>query len=823
MFDNDSDASNLISEKPVITISVRNFVEFLLRSGSIDNRVKSSSSDVETMQEGARIHRMIQHKMGIEYHAEVSVFNICSFENFDLKVEGRADGIIEGNPLTVDEIKTTHKDLIKLTEPDPVHLAQAKCYAYFILKELDDTIDKGVVTGHEIAVKGDKCLNEICVRMTYCNADTLQCKYFHDTYTYSELQVFYNELLDSYKRWADFEVTWPHIRNTSIKELTFPYEYRMGQKELIGQIYHTISDKSRLFVEAPTGTGKTIATLYPSIKAMGEGKDRRIFYLTAKTITRTAACDCIDLLRERSLRLKSVVITAKEKICMCTENVKCNPDDCPYANGHFDRINDAIFDLLTNEDSFTREVVMDYAAKHMVCPFEFCLDMSLFSDTIICDYNYVFDPNVYLRRFFSEGIRDDYIFLVDEAHNLVDRAMGMYSAQLSKETILRMKAIVRPFDAALPKALEKCNKRLLELKKEYEKCSVLDDITPLVIALLTCRANCERFLEDVDNFPDKEEFLDFYFELRHFLNMYENITEDDYLIYNRIDEKGEFVVKLLCTNPARSLRQCLDKGNSTIFFSATLLPIQYFKDMLTGEDDSAVYAKSVFDPAKRGLFIARDVSSKYTRRTKTEFYNIASYINDAIRSHHGNYMVFFPSYSFMRDVLEPFNEYFLDDDIMLITQNPRMTEEEREGFLNCFSDGITDLSFKSLVGFCVMGGIFSEGIDLKGDNLIGSIIVGTGLPMVSDEREILRVKYDEEGYNGFDYAYRYPGMNRVLQAAGRVIRTEEDTGVVMLLDERFLQTNYTKLFPREWSGAKQVTVNNIKNEVEKLWKTIEAL
>ena len=810
-------------ERPQLTVSVRNFVEFLLRSGNIDNRIKASGSDVETMQEGARIHRMIQHKMGIEYHPEVSVFYVHSFDNYDLKVEGRADGIIEGDTFTVDEIKTTHKDLIKVVNPDPVHLAQAKCYAYFILKELNVALDSKVVTGEEIAVSGDKSFAEICVRMTYCNADTLQCKYFHETYTFAELEAFFMELLMQYKKWADFELEWPSVRNASIDSLTFPFDYRAGQKELIGQIYHTIVNDNRLFVEAPTGTGKTIATLYPSIKAMGEGRSRRIFYLTAKTITRTAACDCIDLLRDKDLRLKSVVITAKEKICMCTENTKCNPDDCPYANGHYDRVNDAVYDMLSNEDSYTREVVMEYANKHMVCPFELCLDMSLFSDTIICDYNYVFDPNVYLRRFFAEGIRDDYIFLVDEAHNLVERAMSMYSAELTKEQFLKMKALVRPFDAALARSLEKCNKRFLELKHECEKCSVIDDISPLVISLLTCKSNCDRFLEENDNFPDKEELLDFYFDLRHFLNMYENITEDDYLIYNRVNENNEFVVKLLCTNPARSLKQSLDKGISTIFFSATLLPIQYFKDMLTGEDDSAVYANSIFDPKKRGLFIAKDVSSKYSRRNDTEYYNIAGYINTAIRAHHGNYIVFFPSYSFMKSVIEPFEECFLDEDIMLLKQNPRMSEEEREFFLNCFSDGVTDLKFKSLVGFCVMGGIFSEGIDLKGENLIGSIIIGTGLPMVSDEREILKNKYDEEGFNGFDYAYRYPGMNKVLQAAGRVIRTEEDTGVVLLLDERFLQQSYVKLFPREWKNVKQVYSGNVRKMMQSFWTELESL
>jgi len=806
--------------KPLLSVSVRDFVEFLLRNGSIDNRRKSSGPDVNSMQEGARIHRLLQHRMGLDYHAEVSVSYTHSFDDYDIMVEGRADGIIEGNPMTIDEIKTTHRDLIRLTEPDPVHLAQAKCYAYFVLKELNMNLDRKVVTGEEIAVSGDRSFSEICVRMTYCNVETLECKYFHETYTFAEIEAFYMGLLFSYKKWSDFEMSWPGVRNETIQAMHFPFEFRKGQKELISQIYHTITSGERLFVEAPTGTGKTIANMYPSLKAMGEGISNRIFYLTAKTITRTAACDCIELLRNEGLSVKSVVITAKEKICACTENLKCNPNDCPYADGHFDRVNDAVYDLLTHEDSFTRDVIMEYACRHMVCPFEMCLDMSLFSDVIICDYNYVFDPNVYLRRFFNEGIRGDYIFLVDEAHNLVERAMGMYSAQIVKEKLLDVKARVKPFDSKLAKALENCNKRMLEFRKEYEKCSEIEDISAFVASLLKCHANIDRFLDGAENFPDREELLDLYFDIRHFLNMYENMTENDYLIYDRVNENNEFMIKLFCTNPARSLRQCLEKGVSTVFFSATLLPIQYFKDMLTGEDDNAVYASSVFDPAKRGLYIAGDVSSKYTRRTQSEYYNIASYINATVRAHSGNYMVFFPSYSFMNSVLEPFESFFKNKEMLLMTQNPRMSEEERERFLSCFSEGITDTAYKSVVGFCVMGGIFSEGIDLKGDNLIGSIIVGTGLPMVGDEREILKNKYDEEGYNGFDYAYRYPGMNKVLQAAGRVIRTEQDTGVVLLLDERFLQQNYLKLFPREWSRYNRLSVDTARSGIENFWNTV---
>lgn len=806
-----SEMINNMEFRPVVRVSVRNLVEFILRSGDIDNRRKSKASDVETMQEGARIHRMIQKRMGTSYHPEVFLKTKVTFEKFDLMIEGRADGIIEGNPVIIDEIKSTHKDLDHLKEPDPVHLAQAKCYAYIVLATLlnpenfiEDQVDAIRPYGPEVVT------DAISVRMTYCNVETLDVKHFHENYTFKEISDWFLHITNEYRKWAEFEIEWRDIRNQSINTLSFPFEYREGQKELVASVYKNIINNKRLFIEAPTGTGKTVSTIYPAVRAMGEGRTSKIFYLTAKTITRTAALECFNHLRDMNLRMKTVIITARDKVCFLDKS-DCNPDACPYAKGHFDRVNDAIYDLLINEDSFSRETIEEYAKKYEVCPFEMGLDMSLFSDSIICDYNYVFDPNVYLRRFFAEGNSSDYTFLVDEAHNLVDRAMEMYSAVLKKETFLETKRKVKPYDKRLEKALDACNKQLLILKKECESCNVLDEISSFVIALIKCNGQLERFLDEDEKCPDREDVLDLYFEVRHFLNMYENMTDEDYLIYDRIDDDGDFMLKLLCTNPSRSIRTCLDKGISTTFFSATLLPIQYFKDMLADPEDTAVYAHSVFDPANRGIFVASDVSSKYTRRNETEYYNIASYINTVVKKMQGNYLVFFPSYSFLGNVYSVYEDFFMDDSIKCLVQNSHMSEADREEFLSNFE------SNKNVVGFCVMGGIFSEGIDLKGDSLIGTIIVGTGLPMVNPERDILKNKYDEDDANGFDYAYRFPGMNKVLQAAGRVIRTEEDKGVIVLLDERFLQGYNRRLFPREWSGYKEVSLKNIGKEIEDFW------
>lgn len=811
--------SDLLINKPVIKVSVRNLVEFILRDGDIDNRKKSKGSDVETMQEGARIHRMIQKRMGTDYHPEVFLKIRKAYEDFDIVVEGRADGIIDGNPITIDEIKSTHSEMIHITKADPVHLAQAKCYAYIVLKTLlTKDEDPAIEDQAEMLVPyGEPTTDAISVRMTYCNVETLEIKYFHENYTFSELSDWFENLLMEYRKWAEFELNWKNIRNDSINQLSFPFPFREGQKELVAQVYKTIVDKKRLFVEAPTGTGKTVSTIYPAVRAMGEGRSSKIFYLTAKTITRTAALECFNHLREKNLKMKTVIITARDKACML-EKTECNPDACPYAKGHFTRVNEAIYDLLIHEDSFSRETIREYAEKYQVCPFEMSLDMSLFSDSIICDYNYVFDPNVYLRRFFAEGSSGDYIFLVDEAHNLVDRAMDMYSGVIIKENVQEIKRLIKAYDKKLEKALEGVNKQLLALKKECEKVRVLDEITSLVIALIKCNGQLERFLDEDEKCPDKDKVLDLYFEVRHFLNMYENMTDEDYIIYDRFTDDNEFMVKLLCTNPSRSIRTCLDKGISTTFFSATLLPIQYFKDMLADPEDNAVYAHSIFDPRKRGLFIANDVSSKYTRRNETEYNNIAKYISMITKRKQGNYLVFFPSYSFLQSVYSAFEDFFVDVNTECIVQSSRMSEEEREEFLKRFERGGND---GILIGFCVMGGVFSEGIDLRGENLIGTIIVGTGLPMVNPERDILKDKYDEDDGIGFDYAYRFPGMNKVLQAAGRVIRTEEDKGVIVLLDERFLQGNNKRLFPREWSSFEEVSLRTAAGKIDAFWDRFE--
>ena len=775
-----------------IRISVRNLVEFIFRSGDIDNRI-GKGAQKEAMQEGSRMHRKIQGRMGMEYRAEVPLKLEVLQEQYVLALEGRADGIItNADGVTVDEIKCMYTDVTRFEEPIFVHKAQAMCYAYIY------ALQNG--------------LDQISVQLTYCDLDTEEICRFEEAFSFFWLERWFQDMMEAYRKWTDFQFAWRKIRQTSIQTLEFPFPYREGQYKLVGDVYRTIHRKKILFIQAPTGTGKTISTLFPAIRAVGENLGDKIFYLTAKTITRTVAKDTCDLLKAKGYRGKVIVLTAKEKMCPC-EEMDCNPSNCLRAKGHYDRVNDAVYDLIITEEDFTRERMLAQAEKYQVCPFEMSLDASLYADIIICDYNYVFDPNVYLKRFFSEEEKGDYIFLVDEAHNLVERGREMYSAVLVKEEILTVKKLVRGKDRKLEAALEKCNRQMLEWKRECETYTIYESIGAFAFSLMRLMSLLDIFLQSRGEMPERKEVTEFYLNLRHFMNMFERVDEN-YVLYSDFDETDRFCLHLYCVNPSVNLQECLERGKSTIFFSATLLPVNYYKNLLSSKKDNyAVYADSAFREEQRLLFIGRDVSSLYTRRTLGEFHRIALYIQQVLRAKKGNYLIFFPSYRFMEDVYEQFlavNEQEAD----CMMQSGNMNEADREEFIQEFSNP----RGKSLAAFCVLGGIFSEGIDLKEDLLIGVLIVGTGLPQICNQREILKEYYQEENGQGFDYAYQYPGMNKVLQAAGRVIRTASDRGIIGLLDERFLRSDYRQLFPREWSQYEVHTLDSLPEALEAFWK-----
>lgn len=780
-------------EKEVLRISVRNLVEFILRTGDLDTR-KGSFADKESMAKGSKIHRKIQKQMDAQYQAEVSLECKVEYEEFIIQVEGRADGIIHTeDSVIIDEIKGVHRKLSSLEEPLEVHLAQAKCYAF--------------IYGTEIQQEHMK------VQMTYCNLETEDILRFTREYTLEELTTWFEWLVNQYYIWALWQHQWRITRNTSMQGMEFPFPYRPGQRDVVSSVYRTILRKMQLFIQAPTGVGKTMSTLFPAVRSMGEGISEKIFYLTAKTITRKVAWDAFQILREQGLRCKVLILTAKEKMCVCDE-VECNPVSCPRAKGHFDRVNEAVFQLLQEGDSFDRDSILEYSEKYQVCPYEMSLDVATWVDAVICDYNYVFDPEAYLRRFFAEANRGDYIFLIDEAHNLVERGREMYSAVLYKEDFLRIKNLIKPYHKKLERALERCNRQLLELKRECETYQVVESLGGFSVSLMNVMGEMEDLLEELDEGELRKEVLDFYFQVRSFLYIHD-LLDENYVMYTQHEEDGRFRVKLYCVNPAVNLQNCLDKGISTVFFSATLLPIRYYKKLLSGrEEDYAIYAQTPFSPEQKQVILGRDVSSRYTRRGPEEYGRIAEYIHQVASAREGNYMIFFPSYKMMEDIRQAYESKYGHMGREILMQSPSMQENDREEFLARFEEEQAG----TLLGFCVMGGIFAEGIDLTGEKLVGAVIVGTGLPQVNYEREILKNYYDGKQENGFDYAYRFPGMNKVLQSAGRVIRTREDKGVILLLDERFCSPDYRSLFPREWEDYAICTRQNVERVLEAFWK-----
>lgn len=775
-------------QKIEVRISVRNLVEFLLRSGDINSGFAGSNKALE----GSRMHRKIQKAQGEEYLAEVTLCHSVEYDEFILTVEGRADGIIDQNgSYTIDEIKTTSRMLEEIDEDyEPVHWAQAKCYAYIFSNQ--------------------KNLEEISVRLTYCQLETEEIKYFVRKYTALEIKDFFQKLLEEYYFWAKLTYEWNLKRNASIKGLEFPFrEYRKGQREMAVAVYKTIGNGKKLFVNAPTGTGKTISTVFPSVKALGEGLTSKIFYLTAKTITRSVAEEAFAIMRQDGLNLKTITLTAKEKICFL-EKSDCNPLGCEFAKGHFDRVNEALREIIISEDEYKRDIIVEYAQKHRVCPFEFSLDLTMWADVVICDYNYVFDPRVYLKRYFTEK-SGDYTFLIDEAHNLVDRSREMFSAELFKKPFLKLRKDFKELSPKISKTSGRINSFMLEMKKLCGNKNFhisKEQHKDLYYLLLKLVADCEEYLVKNPKGAQTEELLNLYFDSLAFIKISE-FYDDRYvtLVENNEDVK----IKLFCLDPSYLLGEALKRGRSAVFFSATLTPMNYFREILGGSsEDYTMHLESPFDVNNRCLLIADRISTRYKDRERSKS-DIADLIKSLVSAKKGNYLAFFPSYQYMNMVYEVFTERY--SDINTYLQEAVMTEHERENFLSLFKPEPED----TFLAFCVLGGVFSEGIDLKNDRLIGTAVVGVGLPLICTERDVIKDYFQDKNAMGFEYAYMYPGMNKVLQAAGRVIRTEEDRGVILLIDDRFSSSAYKALFPRDWFSCRNVTKDSINESLTRFW------
>lgn len=773
-----------------INVSVRNLVEFVMRSGDIDGRFAGSSRGLE----GTRAHRKIQNDAGSGYTPEQAIKYRFEYKGFSFTVEGRMDGVIkdESGQIVIDEIKTVACSLKDIDENyNPLHLAQLKCYAYMYC-----------------AVNG---LGSINGRLTYCRIGTDEIKYIESTYSVEGLRAFFFNLIDRYYIWAKFSYDWIAERDCSIKAMPFPFAaYRRGQREMAVAIYRTIAEGKKLFLQAPTGIGKTISALFPAVKAEAEGLTSKIFYLTAKSTMRRAAEDAFLSMRGKGLKIKTITITAKEKICS-NEELSCSPGACIYARGHFDRVNDAIMDIVTNEDSFTADVIARYAKKHRVCPFEYSLDIALLCDCIICDYNYAFDPRVYLKRFFLDA-GGDYTFLVDEAHNLVDRSRDMFSAELYKKPILGLRRYMKAKSPEIYKTLNKLNAYMLGLKKRcggsnfYLLEEEPSDIYPFLRDFI---GECDEWFKRGYDSDTQKNVLDAYFDAIAFLRI-ADCYDENYAAYLEKDG-GDIKLKLFCIDPANLLQDACRRSRASVFFSATLTPLGYFREILGGcGDDYMVSIPSPYDSSNLCLLIADDISTRYRDRDSS-LEDVAKLIHEVISCRRANYLAFFPSYKYMRDVEDIFVGRY--PDCPVAAQTSGMGEGERDDFLRRFSPGADT----GLLGFAVLGGVFSEGIDLKGERLSGAIIVGVGLPQVSAERDLIMKYFRLKNNSGYEYAYMYPGMSKVLQAAGRVIRSETDIGAVLLIDERFSYPSYRRMLPKSWRVRRVKNAENVGDILRSFW------
>ncbi|WNQ13863.1 ATP-dependent DNA helicase [Paenibacillus aurantius] len=765
----------------IIPLSVRSLVEYVYRSGSIE----SGFMTMTPLSEGTKAHQKLQNEYKETDRKEVQLKADLEAGGILFALEGRCDGLLQTgeDSWTIEEIKSTSREVGSYTaDRYPVHWAQAKCYAYLY----------ALLNG----------VSRMGVRLTYVQVPGGELNRFQVEHSFAELEEFVNGLLQSFLPYAEWTIRHQRERDASIKELSFPFPaYREGQRKLAGAVYTAVREGRNLFAKAPTGIGKTISTLFPSVKAVGEGLLQRIFYITAKTITRTAAEDAFRLMTDRGLRMTTVTITAKEKVCFQEQPI-CTKEHCEFADGYYDRINEAVLDTLTHAGALTRQEIETYARKHRVCPFEFSLDLAYAADAVICDYNYVFDPRVSLKRF-GDDQRKQTVLLVDEAHNLVDRARSMFSAELAKSGFLALKRDYKGRAAGVSQAAGAVNDSLLALRKEEDKREWVrrDPPEELPERLTAFAAEAEKELIQGGTEESRELLLETYFAVQGYLRILKGYDER-YLTC--VEHKGSEVrLKLFCVDPSKQLSQTGKGYRARIYFSATLSPMSYFLDLLGGtEEDYTLSIPSPFSPEQWDVRMV-PLSTRFRDRPRS-LIPISRSIRRLAAERGGNMLVFFPSFEYRDAVYEAFAQEDAED-YNLLLQGSSMSEEERERFLEAFRS----TPERPLIGFAVMGGIFSEGIDLQGDRLTTVMIIGVGLPQLSFERDVIKRHFAKMGKNGYDYAYVYPGMNKVLQAGGRLIRSETDKGTLVLVDDRFLQPHYRSMMPAEWRNGRIVNESSL--------------
>lgn len=752
-----------------LTLSVHQLVDFLLRTGDIDNRVFNRSS----MTEGSRLHSVYQSKQSSNYLAEFPLKMSFNVDEVNIVLEGRADGIIKRSETeyVIDEIKTTVEDL-KIFHDDNLewHLGQAKCYAYMFAKQTN--------------------LEYICIKLTYIRQGK-EKEQLVDSYVFNilELEQFVVKLLNEYLSFYNIIFNKISKRNESIETLKFPFsKFRQGQRDLAKYTYAMAKKRGRLFAEAPTGIGKTISTLFPFIKALKDDDNSKIFYLTAKTSGRESAHQAVKLLKDNGLSLSDIMITAKDKICFC-KGQACNPEECPYTKGYYNKIQTVLRYAILNYDDFDLQTITQLAYENQICPFEFELDLSLFMDIIICDYNYLFDPISYMKRYFDEDT-SSFLVLVDEAHNLVDRSRDMYSASLSyKQFLEARKSVCHSKLHQLKLAMSKMNKMFKEyLVNPKDGNYILDEFYEYTYKTISSFITSMQDINKNENKEMSKELLEFYLEVNRFSKILE-FYNDHFICYYEIHD-NDLILHVSCLDASSFLYSSLRRLRGSVLFSATLSPIEYYVDMLGGKkEDAQLILPSPFPVDNLKIIIAPKVSIRYKNRDAS-YQQVADYIKAFVKNKVGNYFIFLPSYEYLTNLMP----YIDMEDVDVYEQDRGMSDEDKEAFLTNFKPHPE----RTTLGFVIVGGAFGEGIDLVSDRLIGAVIVGIGMPKINFVSDQIMKYYDSKEQSGYNYAYLNPGMNKVMQALGRVIRSETDRGAVLLIDERYLTNDYRDLFKSEW-------------------------
>jgi DNA excision repair protein ERCC-2 len=759
-----------------IAVAVADLARFCHRRGDIDHRFTPSP----TGEQGVAGHQRLYRRRPAGYASEFPVEYVHIEGDLRMKLRGRADGYHAGHGY-VEEIKTCRVDPRHIPEAvSRSHLAQARLYAALIASEQE--------------------LDALEVRLTWFNIDTGQETSLEERRSRAELDGFLAATLATFSRWLRRLAELRSRRDANLAVLSFPHgDFRRGQRELAELTYKCIDQGGQLLLEAPTGIGKTAAVLYPALKALATGKHDRLVFVTARTVGRRAAEDTLALFAESAYCGNALSLTARDRVCLSPGSA-CHGDDCPYARGYYEKLPAAMSAAL-DTPLLRRQEVELIAREHAVCPYQLALDLMPWMDVVIADIHYVYSltPSV---GALMEGQRQRWAILLDEAHNLPDRARGMFSAELAKSAVMQAR---RTVDAPVRRALDKVNRQLLALQREDWSEDDFDsrDLQPgdLLAALQGFSAAIsERLAVEPAYLQRRQELLDFYFEVLQFLRVADHWDKDFRLELSRGAGRQSLRVRLNCLDPARLLAQGHARGHAVAAFSATLSPLEWSRDCLGLAENAVCHrALSPFRPEQLEVSIAVDIDTRYRQR-QSSLPVLARTLTAWLAAVPGNCIVYFPAYRYLQDCTSLLAEAGLETlQRQTWVQRPGLDEAGREELLQLLSQR------RNVAAFCILGGVFGEGIDLPGDQLSSIVVVGVGMPQVNRRTRQLQDWYQQRYGRGFEYAYIYPGMQKVDQALGRVVRCTRDRGWALLIDPRYALPPYRQLLPpwwqyREWAG-----------------------